>query len=132
MVVFVDSNVPMYMVGEPHPNKDRTLFLVRQLVDEGESMVTDVEVYQELLHRYSAIHRLDSLDDALRTLDSIADEALTFEIPEIRLARGLIESVQGISARDAIHVAVMHGAGINRIFSFDRGFDNCPGIVRFE
>jgi predicted nucleic acid-binding protein len=122
----------MYMIGAPHPNKDRAAALVSQLVRDGESLVTDVEVYQELLHRYSGIRRFDSLDDALATLDSITDEVLSFGLPEVRLARALIESVQGISARDAIHVAVMYRAGITEVLSFDRGFDNCPGITRLD
>jgi predicted nucleic acid-binding protein len=53
-------------------------------------------------------------------------------MPEIHTARGLLDSVQGISARDALHVAVMRSAGITRIFSYDAGFDSVPGIERLE
>ena len=53
-------------------------------------------------------------------------------MPEIRSARALIDSVDGLSARDALHVAVMQRAGIDRILSFDRGFEACPGIVRLR
>ncbi len=95
-------------------------------------MVTDVEVYQELLHRYTRINRFQALDDALESLDSIADEVLSSSRLEVRAARALIESFQGISARDAIHVAVMYRAGITQVLSFDRGFDNCPGITRLD
>lgn len=37
---------------------------------------------------------------------------------------------QHLSARDAIHLAVMEQRGIQRILSFDAGFDNLPGVVR--
>jgi hypothetical protein len=37
-----------------------------------------------------------------------------------------------LSARDAIHVAVMQGRDIDRILSFDSGFDGIPGIVRLS
>ena len=47
-MVFIDSNVPMYVVGAPHPNKVRVLAMLAQLVDAGERLVTDVEVYQEM------------------------------------------------------------------------------------
>ena len=95
-------------------------------------MVTDVEVYQEVLHRYSLINRLDAVEFALSALDSITDRVLSFDVSQVREARNSIESVPGLSARDAIHVAVMREAGVSRVLSFDRGFDNCPGIVRIE
>ena len=129
-MIFVDSNVPMYLVGAPHPNKDRAVAALTQLVGNRERFVTDVEVYQEILHRYTATRRLDAIDAAFESLDAIADDVLTFGMSEIRAARALISSVDGLSARDALHVAVMRKAGINRILSFDQGFDACPGIDR--
>ena len=131
-MIFIDSNVPMYLVGAPHPNKDRALAMLTQLVQDGERFSTDVEVYQEILHRYTAIRRFDAIDAAFESLDAIADDILTFGMPEIRAARALIDSVNGLSARDAFHVAVMRKAGTNRILSFDRGFDICPGIHRLD
>ena len=131
-MIFIDSNVPMYLVGAPHPNKDRALAMLTQLVQDGERFSTDVEVYQEILHRYTAIRRFDAIDAAFESLDAIADDILTFGMPEIRAARVLIDSVNGLSARDALHVAVMRKAGTNRILSFDRGFDICPGIHRLD
>ena len=131
-MIFVDSNVPMYLVGATHPNKDRALALLTQLVGSGEQLVTDVEVYQEILHRYTAINRPEAIDAAFESLDAVTDDILTFGMTEIRAARTLIHSLNGISTRDALHVAVMHKAGISRILSFDNGFDACPGIERLS
>lgn len=122
----------MYLVGAAHPNKDRAIATLTQLVREGEQFFTDAEVYQEILHRYTAVRRLDAIDPAFMSLDAIVDEILTFGISEVRAARALLGSVDGLSARDALHVAVMRKAGTNRIFSFDRGYDACPGVERFE
>ena len=122
----------MYMVGGPHPNKDRVETLIRRLRAGGEKLVTDAEVYQEILHRYTSKERPDLLDDAFRNLDSIVDEVFTFDMPEIYYARELLRTVPGISARDAIHVAVMRRERITRILSFDRGLDACPGIERID
>ena len=129
-MIFIDSNIPMYLVGAPHPNKDRALTILTQLVRDDEELVTDIEVYQEILHRYTAIKRPDAIDAAFESLDAIADDVLAFALPEIREARALIGAVEGLSARDALHVAVMRKAGVNRILSFDSGFDACPGIDR--
>jgi predicted nucleic acid-binding protein len=38
----------------------------------------------------------------------------------------------GISARDALHLAIMEAHGIQKIASFGRGFDGFPGIVRLS
>lgn len=129
-MIFVDSNVPMYLVGADHPYKVRARELLDQFIRRNERLVTDVEVYQEVLHRYVSIHRLDAIDPAIASLDAITDDVLPIQIADVRVARELIASVAGISARDALHAAVMRQAGIERIFSLDRGFDACPGLQR--
>ena len=131
-MIFIDSNVPMYLVGATHPNRDRAVAILAQLVRDGEQLITDVEVYQEILHRYTAIQRPDAIDAAFENLDALAGDVLTFGMSEIRAARALIGSVDGLSARDALHVAVMRKAGTNRLLSFDGGFDVCPGIDRLR
>ncbi len=131
-MIFIDSNVPMYLVGAQHPNKTRAVQLVAELIRNGERLVTDIEVYQEVLHRYTAIRRTDAIDAAFQSLDAIVDEVFAFGMPEIRVARTLIDSVDGVSARDALHVAIMRSNRVDRILSFDRGFDAIPGIERVQ
>lgn len=131
-MIFVDSNVPMYIVGDLHPNKERALNLLARLLGNGEQFATDTEVYQEILHRYTAIHRPDAIDAAVESLDAIVDSTLTFGMSEVRAAISLIGAVDGLSARCALHAVVMRNAGISRIISFDSGFDACPGIERLS
>ena len=131
-MIFVDSNVPMYLIGASHPNKTRAVELVNRLVRAGERLVTDIEVYQEILHRYTAIRRTDAIEAAFRSLDAIADEILTFGMREIRAAKSIIDSVDGVSARDALHVAIMRSSRVGRILSFDRGFDAFPELDRLH
>lgn len=131
-MIFVDSNVPMYIVGGAHPNKDRVLALLTRFVSDGERLITDVEVYQEILHRFTSIRRQGAIDPAFDTLDGIVDDVFPFGMNDIRVARALIVEIDGISARDALHVAVMQRAGCNRILSFDAGFDAVPGLTRLS
>ena len=131
-MIFVDSNVPMYLVGAEHPNKARITELLDELSEQNERFVTDTEVYQEILHRYTSIRRLNLVEVAFGALDRVVDEVLTFKVSEVKAAKTLVDEVPGLSARDALHVAVMRKAGIERIISFDRGFDACPGIERLE
>jgi len=52
------------------------------------------------------------------------DERTAQRAKEIVLERG------GLSARAAVHAAVMELQGIEAILSFDTGFDDLPGIKR--
>lgn len=131
-MIFVDSNVPMYMVGNPHPNKERAIRLTGELLRNGEHLITSVEVYQEILHRYASIRRPQSIDDAFEALDDLVEDVLSYRMAEVRAARELLATVPGLSARDALHVAVMQAAGCSRVLSFDAGFDGCPGIMRIS
>ena len=131
-MIFVDSNVPMYIVGNPHPNKERAIWLTSELLQNGESLITSVEVYQEILHRYSSIRRPQSIDDAFETLDDLVEDVLPYGMVEVQAARALLATIPGVSARDALHVAVMQAAGCSSVLSFDAGFDDCPGIERIS
>ena len=122
----------MYLVGAAHPNRNRAVELLAELSAQEERFVTDIEVYQEILHRYASIRRFNLIDDAFQALDRIVEVVLAFELSDVRAAKTLVDEVPGLSARDALHVAVMRKAGIERIISFDRGFDACPGIERLE
>jgi len=47
-------------------------------------------------------------------------------------ARDLVCNELGISARDAVHAAVMLNHNIEWIATFDAGFDRVPGIQRLK
>ena len=129
-MIFKDSNVPLHLVGAEHPNKKRSVDVLQELFRSEERFVTSVEVYREMLHRYTAIQRPDVIDSAFHALSALVDEILGFGMVEIHKARTIIDSVVGLTARDALHTAVMESAGVTKIFTFDRGFDACPGIER--
>lgn len=131
-MIFVDSNIPMYVVGQDHPNKHRSIDLLERFVRSEERLVTSTEVFQEILHRYTAITRLDAIDPAFDCLLELVDEVMTFGMKEVNRAKAIIVELQSISARDALHVAVMESADVKRILSFDQGFDACRWIERLS
>jgi predicted nucleic acid-binding protein len=128
-VILVDSNIPMYLVGGEHPNRDRARHAIEVAVTGRELLVTDAEVFQEILHRYVAIGRRDAIRAAWRTLRSLVDEVYPVELEDVDRARLLVAS-SDLGARDALHVAVMQRRGIAEILSFDTDFDRIPGIAR--
>jgi predicted nucleic acid-binding protein len=129
-VILVDSNVPMYLVGAPHPHKTDSQRALERLISLRERLVTDAEVLQEILHRYAAINRRDAIQPAFDALLGIVDEVLPVDGQAVEAAKALLLERQHLSARDGLHLAVMARNGIRRILSFDRGFDLMPGIER--
>jgi len=130
-VIFVDSNIPIYLVGADHPHKGRARQLLERVIVEEERLVTDAEVFQEILHRYVAIDRREAIEPAFEVLRGIADAVLPIDLADVQRARRLLGD-RGLSARDAIHVAVMLRHDVSRVLSFDRAFDAVPGLERIS
>lgn len=129
-MIFVDSNVPMYLVGAPHPHKADAQRLLEASVARGERLVTDAEVLQEILHRYVAIDRRDGIQPAFDALLSVVDEVYAVTREDVLEAKDVALGIKRLSARDALHVAVMRRHSVPTILSFDRGFDGVPGLKR--
>ena len=131
-MIFIDSNIPMYLAGAPHPHKDDARRLLERLVAERTPLVTDTEVFQEILHRYVAIDRRDAIKPSFAVLLDLVDEVYAIQLSDAERARDLVLGKRRLSARDAIHVAVMERNGIKRILSFDSGFDSISGLARIS
>lgn len=131
-MIFVDSNVPMYLVGVMHPHKADARRLLEKFVSERERLVTDAEVLQEILRRYAAINRKDAIQPAFDALLNAVDEVFGIDQPVAERAKEIVLGSSRMSARDAIHLAIMEKHKIGRIFSFDTGFDGFPGVARLS
>ncbi|MCU0305155.1 MAG: type II toxin-antitoxin system VapC family toxin [Thermoanaerobaculales bacterium] len=129
-MILVDSNVPMYLIGAEHPHKVDARRLLERAVAEQVRLVTDVEVLQEILHRYVAIDRREAIHPCFEVMLEIVDEVLPVDLEVVERAREIVVGHPRLTARDAIHVAIMRVHSIERILSFDRHFDGLPGITR--
>ena len=129
-MIFVDSNIPMYLVGADHPHKVDSQRVLERLIADRARLVTDVEVLQEILHRYAAIGRRDAIQPAFDVIEGVVDVVFGIEKVDVDRAKEILLARSEISARDAIHVAVMQRHGISEILSFDKGFDSLPGVTR--
>lgn len=131
-MIFVDSNIPMYLVGAHHPHKADAQRLLERLISDRQRLVSDAEVLQEILHRYVAIGRRDAIQPAFDALLGIADEIYPVDLLAAKRAKEIVMGHRQVSARDALHLAVMEQHDIERILSFDSGFDGFPGIARLS
>ena len=129
-MILIDANVPMYLVGAEHPHKLDAQRLLERALSAAERLVTDAEVLQEISHRYVAIDRRDMVQPAFDAILGVVDEVLAVELSDAESAKDLVLRYRSLSARDAIHLAIMRRHDIERIMTFDRGFDAHPGIER--
>jgi len=118
----------MCLVGAPHPNRDLLEGYLRK--HPSGPYLTSAEVFQEIVHRYVAIGRRGAIADAFELLDALVDEVSPVTRADVGRAHEIAMRQRRLSGRDCLHLAVMERRGIERILTFDRGFDLWPGIER--
>lgn len=129
-MIFVDSNIPMYLRGAAHPLKTEAQILVERCIAAGERLVSDAEVLQEILHRFTATNHPEAIGPTMETLLELVDEIFPVEKDDVLRAAEMAPRRQKLSARDALHFAIMKRYRVTRIMSFDSDFDRCEGITR--
>lgn len=122
----------MYLIGAEHPNKTRTLALLRDAIQNDEKFVTDVEVFQEIMHRYHAIGRMEFIQPACDLLEQMVEQVYPISWDDFLSAKDLLHSYAGVSSRDAIHAAIIKKHKIQKLMSFDKGYDLMPFIERIS
>ena len=131
-MIFIDSNIPMYLIGAAHPHKAEAQVLLERLIAAGQRLVTDAEVLQEILHRYTAIDKREAIGPAFQVVLDVVDDVFGIEKADILRAGEIAQNRALLSARDAVHIAVMERHGIRSILSFDADFDRWPGLQRIH
>ncbi len=129
-MIFVDSNIPMYLIGGAHKHKTDAQCALEKAITGRERLVTSAEVFQEVLHRYRAIQRLDAIQPAFKTLLGVVENVFPVEEVDVMVAKDILLGTPRLSSRDALHLAVMRHRNVRSILSFDSGFDGVPGVVR--
>lgn len=127
-MVFVDSNVPMYLVGAPHPNRELLESFIRAHAEE--TFATSAEVYQEIIHRYVAIDRRQAIADCFALLDELVQQVYPITKQDVERAHRIALEQRRLSGRDCLHVATMERYGHQQILTCDQDFDLWPGISR--
>ncbi len=131
-MIYVDSNVPMYLVGADHPNKRRVIELVSQLISAREQLLTSAETFQEIIHRYRAIDDREHLSAAYEALEAMVSETTDITKQDVDEARAASGRYPELSSRDCLHVAAMRRLDCTTIWSYDHGFDVVGAIQRIE
>jgi hypothetical protein len=129
-MVFVDSNVPMYVAGRDHPLREPARrFLERARSGEVE-ICTSTEVLQEILYRYAALRRRDLAAAVYDLFVQLCPVVFPVTLADTDRAKALMLKAEEASVRDAVHVAVMVNNDVRQVATFDEGFDAFEGVTR--
>jgi predicted nucleic acid-binding protein len=131
-VIYVDSNVPMYLVGATHPNKLRVTELVPQLLSAREQLISSAETFQEILHRYLALRDRRHLAAAYEALEALLVRTVEVTKEDVDAARSISAEHPRLSSRDCLHAAIMDRIACRKIWSYDSGFDALPSLERIR
>ena len=129
-MILVDANVLMYAAGSEHPNKAAALGFLERVAGGEIAAGVDAEVLQEILHRYRALNRWAEGRRVYALARDLFPEVLPVTGEVMDRAKALADADASISARDAVHAAVVSVYELEGICSFDRDFDRIPGCRR--
>jgi predicted nucleic acid-binding protein len=128
--IFIDSNIPMYVAGGAHANREPARRLLDRVRLGKVEACSSTEVLQEILYRYSSIGRLDMASEVYELFVEVCPVILNVTLADTDRARDLVCAAIGVSARDAVHAAVMLNHSVEWIATFDAGFDRVSGVRR--
>ena len=130
---FIDAKVPIYASGREHQYREPCARVLMMAAEHPLSFVTDVEVLQELLHRYLASGRWSLGREVFRGFAEVMrDRIEPVHEEDIHLAAVVADRHPGVSARDLVHAAVMRRLGADFIISVDMDFDRLPDVTRLD
>ena len=131
-MIFVDSNVPMYVAGRDHPLREPARRFLARAQRAEIDICTSTDVLQEILYRYGAPRRLDLAAAVYDLFVQPCPTVLPVTLADTDRAKVLLTTVEGVGARDAVHAAAMMNHDVMRIAIFDSGFDRIDGVERMD
>ena len=128
----LDTNVFVYAQGRPHLYYEPCRALVDKLGDDSSGYTIDTELLREILHVYSVRgERLLAFSTFDRLLVLFSNPIpITREV--MVMARHLLERYPALSARDAIHAAVVQTQGLEGIVTTDQVFHQIREVVAYD
>ena len=128
--LFLDANIFLYALGAESPHRESCQQLLLAVGEGRLDGVTDAGVLQELLHVRR--RRLDPQQaaEAVQEAAALVREVLPVTAQNVQRAGRLLMEIEALSARDALHAAVMEEHEIQILISLDADFDQVPFLRR--
>lgn len=131
-MVLIDANIFMYAAGVEHPHKAPSVAFLERVARGEIDAVIDAETLQEILHRYRALKRWPEGQRVYDLARRIVPTVLPITVEVLDSARLVLDRNERVSARDALHAAVVVMYDLRQVCSYDRDFDELEEIQRVE
>lgn len=131
-MLLLDANIAIYAEGRDHRyhNPCRTIMVLAR--ENSSAYCIDTEILQEILNFYVRRGETARGVGVSEDLLSMFLTIVPITAAEIMAAMRLLTETRDLSARDAIHAAVVIEHALEGIVSADRDFDRVPGLCRFD
>ena len=132
---FLDSNVLLRHLTNDDPVAGQACFEIIQAIEQGElSAWTSDLVIAEVVFVLSNKNTYNLDRETIRDLLLPLIELPRLKLPHKRLYRRVFElyTTLPLDYIDAYHVTLMERRGTRSVLSYDRHFDQVPGIDRLE
>lgn len=130
--IFLDANVFLYAIGADSPHRTPCRAVLEAVGQGRLDGITSSEVLQEILHVRSRRVNVKDATSAVRAAADLVAEVLPVTTNDVLGACRLLEAHSGLSARDALHAAVMMNSQLHLLVSVDRDFDVLPELKRID
>lgn len=133
-LLFIDTNIPIYAAGRPHALKVPCGQILDLVAEHPYSFVTDADVLQELLHRYLSLGLwpdpgavvVESFELLMRgRVEPVYDT-------DVLAAAHSAHALNGLSARDLLHLSIARRTDARAIVTADKDFDGLHEMERLE
>ncbi len=131
-MLLLDANIPIYAEGREHIYRIPCRSILEQTKTWPHRYTIDVEALQEVLYVYSSRGELETGTGIIERLMACLPSIISITAAEITIAMRLMAETRNLSARDAIHAAVVIGHGLEGIVSADQDFDRVLGLRRYD
>ena len=131
-MLLLDANIPIYAEGREHIYRIPCRSILEQTKTWPHRYTIDVEALQEVLYVYSSRGELETGTGIIERLMARLPSIISITAAEITIAMRLMAETRNLSARDAIHAAVVIEHGLEGIVSADQDFDRVLGLRRYD
>ena len=128
-MIFLDTNVLIYAVGDPHPLQAVARQFFREIRAVPQPLIINAEVLQELLHVFRAKDRVYRWEAVLELLDFLSVEVLPLAPEDVLNARRLYDRFPHLEARDLCHLAFCQRVGASSLKTFDNNLDEAASLL---
>jgi len=131
-VLLLDANIAMYAEGREHRYQQPCKRVMELAKANSSDYCVDTEILQEILYVYYSRGETDRGIGVAQDILGMFPTIIPITTAEITIAMRLMSETRRLSARDAIHAAVVINHNLEGIVSADRDFDRIPGLRCFD